>query len=396
MNRNNTHGTPVPVPRRDRKPSPTAGSLPPHAAGRNPVRLVTQRTGKGVIGRGVRWAERSISNHPGSAAAFAIASAPRKTRLPHPRPGMADAFAHGNNIDEVIQIRDHTPATTPEDYWAHQDDLFSVYAITDAGGAVSQRYLYGDYGTRITTDAAGTVGFEPALEVDHGFTGRLHDEISGLIEYRHRWMRPGMGRFVQRDPLWYVDGMNLMSFADVRPFSVVDPYGLCICNPSTWPAINACMDNIEDRARHSTYYMNTQCEQEALIAGKGCCAVNYNGCTWPVPPGGWPTSPRFYSFCADSMDEVYAKCLARQQVPDTTPDLRPTELSDPFRRLALRYCGETVGDPREACLNVCDCVYPKSKRSPKNRLGRKACYQCCFAGSLSCLRSHLPPVPLRP
>ena len=96
---------------------------------------------------------------------------------------MAQAFVHGNNIDEVIQIRDHTQPT-PEDFYAHQDDLFSVYAITDAAGAVTQRYRYGDYGTRVTTDPAGTTGFEPALEVEHGFTGRLHDETSGLIEYR--------------------------------------------------------------------------------------------------------------------------------------------------------------------------------------------------------------------
>jgi len=139
---------------------------------------------------------------------------------------VAKTYVYGNYIDEVIQIRDHTPPA-PEDSYAHQDDLFSVYAITDDSGAVTQRYLYGDYGTRITSDAAGTAGFEPALEVDHGFTGRLHDETSGLIEYRHRWMRPELGRFVQRDPLWYVDGMNLYRYGRSNPASVVDPMGLC-------------------------------------------------------------------------------------------------------------------------------------------------------------------------
>ena len=64
---------------------------------------------------------------------------------------VAKAFVYGNYIDEVIQIRDHTQPA-PEDFYAHQDDLFSVYAITDAVGAVTQRYLNGDYGTRVTTD----------------------------------------------------------------------------------------------------------------------------------------------------------------------------------------------------------------------------------------------------
>jgi len=134
---------------------------------------------------------------------------------------------YGNYIDEVIQIRDHTQPA-PEDFYADQDDLFSVYAITDDTGVVTQRYLYGDYGTRVTTDPAGTAGFEPALEVDHGFTGRLHDQTSGLIEYRHRWMRPEMGRFVQRDPLWYVDGMNVYGYAVSSPLVNSDPFGLCV------------------------------------------------------------------------------------------------------------------------------------------------------------------------
>jgi len=138
---------------------------------------------------------------------------------------VAKTYVYGNYTDEVIQIRDHTQPAA-ENFYAHQDDLFSVYAITDGAGAVTQRYLYGDYGTRVTTDAAGTAGFEPALEVDHGFTGRLHDETSGLIEYRHRWMRAEMGRFVQRDPLWYVDGMNLYVLAALGPAHATDPLGL--------------------------------------------------------------------------------------------------------------------------------------------------------------------------
>ena len=149
---------------------------------------------------------------------------------------------YGNHIVEVIQIRDHTQPV-PEDVYAHRDDLFSVYAITDDTGVVTQRYLYGDYGTRITTDPAGTAGFEPALEVDHGFTGRLHDETSGLIEYRHRWMRPEMGRFVQRDPATmtrpgmrigasihkarqYAGGPNLYRYARSNPIRYLDWNGM--------------------------------------------------------------------------------------------------------------------------------------------------------------------------
>ena len=41
-----------------------------------------------------------------------------------------------------------------------------------------------------------------------GFQGLRHDEESGLIENRNRMLDPTTGRFVQRDPLGYPDGMN--------------------------------------------------------------------------------------------------------------------------------------------------------------------------------------------
>jgi RHS repeat-associated protein len=58
------------------------------------------------------------------------------------------------------------------------------------------------------------------------YTGRRLDEETGLYYYRARHYSPALKRFVQRDPLEYVDGPNPFAYVEGRPTAVVDPYGL--------------------------------------------------------------------------------------------------------------------------------------------------------------------------
>jgi RHS repeat-associated protein len=58
------------------------------------------------------------------------------------------------------------------------------------------------------------------------FTGRQLDEETGLYFYRARYYDPVKGRFLQRDPLGYVDGMNLYEYARSNPVRWTDPLGL--------------------------------------------------------------------------------------------------------------------------------------------------------------------------
>ncbi len=69
----------------------------------------------------------------------------------------------------------------------------------------------------------------PYTEVDaitYGFQGRQVDEETGLVYLRHRYYDPRMGRFLQRDPMGYVDGFNLYEFAGGSPVNWGDPLGL--------------------------------------------------------------------------------------------------------------------------------------------------------------------------
>jgi len=48
----------------------------------------------------------------------------------------------------------------------------------------------------------------PHALCDLGHQGLKHDDETGLIENRNRMLNPATGRFQQRDPLGYPDGMN--------------------------------------------------------------------------------------------------------------------------------------------------------------------------------------------
>ena len=57
------------------------------------------------------------------------------------------------------------------------------------------------------------------------FTGRRWEPEVGLYQYRHRYYKPDWGRFVQRDPLGYVDGMGLHSYVENVPLTKTDAFG---------------------------------------------------------------------------------------------------------------------------------------------------------------------------
>ena len=79
---------------------------------------------------------------------------------------------------------------------------------------------------RFTSHGLASLG--PALcEVGH--QGLFHDEEfgsqGGLIHNRARTLHPSLGRFMQRDPLGYVDGMNILLIGASNPINYLDAGG---------------------------------------------------------------------------------------------------------------------------------------------------------------------------
>lgn len=108
--------------------------------------------------------------------------------------------------------------------------------LTDHLGT-PRKVLDGDTGqTRWAWDAKQPFGHElpnetptaglPAFSLDLRFPGQQWDEETGLFHNGFRDYHPGLGRYVQSDPLGLEAGWNTFSYAEEDPLGGIDPYGL--------------------------------------------------------------------------------------------------------------------------------------------------------------------------
>jgi RHS repeat-associated protein len=90
-----------------------------------------------------------------------------------------------------------------------------------------EEYSYDAYGfVSVVFHAPSSLvpGLSSRVGNPYTFTARALDGETGLMYYRARYYSPVLGRFISRDPLGYVDGMNLYA-AYFVPNST-DPHGL--------------------------------------------------------------------------------------------------------------------------------------------------------------------------
>lgn len=105
--------------------------------------------------------------------------------------------------------------------WFHSDQIGSTRLITDAAGAVSQRYDYAPYGEQTATSGAGVAN-------NVKFVGQQNDD-SGLIYMRARYYDPQLARFISPDTVIpdaiNPQSLNPYSYAYNSPLSYADPTG---------------------------------------------------------------------------------------------------------------------------------------------------------------------------
>ena len=106
-----------------------------------------------------------------------------------------------------------------------QNALGSVSEMTSPSGAVVEWVTYDVYGLPTVRDQNGNVVASSAVGNPFLYTGREWDVEFGKYFYRARTYDPEAGRFLQRDPLGYVDGLGLYAYVSSGPASRVDPKG---------------------------------------------------------------------------------------------------------------------------------------------------------------------------
>ncbi len=110
----------------------------------------------------------------------------------------------------------------------HQNALGSVSEVSAPGGGVVEWVTYDVYGKATVRNSAGTTQGSSFVGNPFLFTGREFDAESGMYHYRARAYDPEAGRFLQRDPLGYVDGLNLLAYVASNPVTLNDPLGQAI------------------------------------------------------------------------------------------------------------------------------------------------------------------------
>ncbi|RLC60561.1 MAG: hypothetical protein DRI01_10040, partial [Chloroflexi bacterium] len=140
----------------------------------------------------------------------------------------------GRYIDEVLLFDKDTDddgdcndAGGSTRYLYCQNNNYNVVALTDKDGVVVEKVKYDPYGTPTcirTSDSRE----QTASHYGNPYLvqGRRYDSESGLYYFRHRYLSPTLGRFMQRDPIGYADGMNLYEILHSTPLALSDPYGL--------------------------------------------------------------------------------------------------------------------------------------------------------------------------
>lgn len=103
------------------------------------------------------------------------------------------------------------------------DGLSSVRTIVTAAGVVAASYNSDEFGNPI--QATETSTSSPARFV--GALGVRDETGENSLQYmRARFYAPGLGRFINRDPIGVAGGLNLSTYVANNPVNSIDPNGL--------------------------------------------------------------------------------------------------------------------------------------------------------------------------
>jgi RHS repeat-associated protein len=118
----------------------------------------------------------------------------------------------------------NSDGTLDETLYYCNDANMNVTALVNTSGSVVERYQYTPYGSVTVCDSAWSprAGNVSAYDNSILYCGYRFDWETGLYDVRNRMYHPTLGRWGQRDPLGYVDGMSLYEYVRGAPIRYGD------------------------------------------------------------------------------------------------------------------------------------------------------------------------------
>jgi RHS repeat-associated protein len=124
-----------------------------------------------------------------------------------------------------------------ERLYVQQDANFNVTAIVGTSGTVVERYKYDPYGSVSFMDGSFGARGSSSYSWVNLFQGGYYETQDGLYYFRNRYLSPTLQRWMQADPMGYVDGLSQYLYVKSNPVRYVDPAGLAYRPPPPKPPI---------------------------------------------------------------------------------------------------------------------------------------------------------------